>query len=180
MCNNRREIPDLEGFYANIYGFIQKKVDYGFDFVSTNKVGNGYRGVYINGKEHKVATLVAKTFPDICGTIFDGCEIDHVNTVRTDDRAENLRVCTHSENQNNPLTKKHLSKQERVKKENKPPKKDKIAMYSSDMKLVGTFKNPTQVEKQTGVSRWCVTRCCNGLQKKAGKPRGDKFIFKWL
>ena len=108
MSSNRREIPDLEGFYANIYGYIQKKVDYGYEFVPINKVGNGYRGVYINGKEWKVARLIAKTFPEICGELFEGCEIDHVNTIRTDDRAENLRVCTHSENQNNPLTKKHL------------------------------------------------------------------------
>ena len=35
--------------------------------------------------------------------------IDHINTVKTDNRAENLRWVTAKENCNNPLTKKHIS-----------------------------------------------------------------------
>ena len=35
--------------------------------------------------------------------------IDHINTVRTDIRVENLRWVTHKENCNNPLTLKHIS-----------------------------------------------------------------------
>lgn len=31
---------------------------------------------------------------------------DHINTVRSDNRVENLRVCSHKENCNNPLTRK--------------------------------------------------------------------------
>lgn len=36
-------------------------------------------------------------------------EIDHINTDRADNRAENLRWVTHKENCNNPLTVKHIS-----------------------------------------------------------------------
>lgn len=36
--------------------------------------------------------------------------IDHINTIRTDNRAENLRWVTYKENSNNPLTIKKLSK----------------------------------------------------------------------
>lgn len=35
--------------------------------------------------------------------------IDHINTIRTDNRACNLRWVTYKENSNNPLTKKHQS-----------------------------------------------------------------------
>ena len=35
--------------------------------------------------------------------------VDHINTVTTDNRAENLRWVTHKENCNNPLTRKHNS-----------------------------------------------------------------------
>lgn len=43
------------------------------------------------------------------GEIPSGYEIDHINTVRDDNRLENLRVVTHTENNRNPLTRKHHS-----------------------------------------------------------------------
>ena len=39
--------------------------------------------------------------------------VDHINTVKTDNRAENLRWVTHKENCNNPLTLKHISESSR-------------------------------------------------------------------
>lgn len=35
--------------------------------------------------------------------------IDHCNTIRTDNRVENLRWCTYEENNNNPITTKKMS-----------------------------------------------------------------------
>ena len=39
--------------------------------------------------------------------------IDHINTIKTDNRAENLRWVTAKENMNNPLTRKQLSETNR-------------------------------------------------------------------
>ena len=39
--------------------------------------------------------------------------VDHINTVKTDNRAENLRWVTHKENCNNTLTLKHISESSR-------------------------------------------------------------------
>lgn len=59
------------------------------------------------GKNHcLVHRLVYETF---VGEIPEGMEIDHINTIRTDNRLENLRCVTRKENHNNPLTIKHYS-----------------------------------------------------------------------
>ena len=41
------------------------------------------------------------------GKIPEGYEIDHINTVRNDNRLDNLRLATHKENCNNPLSIEH-------------------------------------------------------------------------
>lgn len=43
------------------------------------------------------------------GKIPEGYEIDHINTIRNDNRLENLRLATHKENCNNPLSIKHYT-----------------------------------------------------------------------
>lgn len=53
-----------------------------------------------------VHRLVYETF---VGEIPQGYQIDHINTIRDDNRLENLRCVTRTENNNNPLTIKHKS-----------------------------------------------------------------------
>lgn len=66
---------------------------------------NGYErvGLYDKGrlKHRRVAKLVYEAF---VGPVPEGLEIDHLNGNNTDNRLENLRVCTHKENCNNPIT----------------------------------------------------------------------------
>ena len=66
---------------------------------------NGYERVCLskNGKyrHHRVAKIIYETF---VGPVPQGMEIDHINGDNTDNRLENLRVCTHKENCNNPIT----------------------------------------------------------------------------
>lgn len=74
--------------------------------------------VYSNGKEEiidkvtkgngmRIYITIAKLFPEICGEWFEGCQVDHINCNRSDNRAENLRCCTASQNMQNSLTKQH-------------------------------------------------------------------------
>ena len=54
----------------------------------------------------KLHRLIWETF---VGEIPEGYEIDHINTIRNDNRLENLRCVTHKENVNNTLSKLHYS-----------------------------------------------------------------------
>ena len=71
------------------------------------KLKNNYLVIQIskpNRKLHFSHRIVYETF---VGEIPKGFEIDHINTIRTDNRLENLRIVTRSENMLNPITRKH-------------------------------------------------------------------------
>lgn len=73
---------------------------------SDSKLNSGYisNSTKVGGKlQHRI---VWETFN---GDIPTGYEIDHINTIKTDNRLENLRICTKSENMLNPLTRKRNS-----------------------------------------------------------------------
>ena len=64
-----------------------------------------------NGKIKNIFVhrLVAMAFPEICGEWFEGATVDHLNGIKTDNRAVNLKVCTLKENMSNPVTRqKHI------------------------------------------------------------------------
>ena len=66
--------------------------------LSQEKDRGGYLNVVLSKKciktTFKVHRLVARAFPDICGEYKKGLVVDHINTVRTDNRAINLKWCT--------------------------------------------------------------------------------------
>lgn len=64
-------------------------------YCTSNLFMNGY------GKNFRNHRLVYEAF---VGEIPQELEIDHINTIRSDNRVENLRVVTHKKNMNNPIT----------------------------------------------------------------------------
>lgn len=59
---------------------------------------NGYKNVYVDGKKYYVHRLI---WVLIYGELDQSKDIDHINGIRDDNRLENLRIATRSENMQN-------------------------------------------------------------------------------
>lgn len=105
---------DIEGwphYQVSNFGSIRSDKSGTWLLMKANKGKKGYCRVNLsNGrklhKSYAVHRLVYEAFVD---KIPEGMEIDHINAVRDDNRLVNLRVVTHKENANNPITRKRRS-----------------------------------------------------------------------
>ena len=108
----------------------------------------------------KVHRIVAKTF---LGDIYNK-EIDHINTIKTDNRVTNLKIVTSKENANNPLTKEH------IRKANKGKASKTVMCIMQDGSTI-IFSSMTEaVEKGYGKITG-ISRCCNGKNKSHNNKR---------
>lgn len=82
-----------DGAVFNIYRHNQRRWTFG----SKNKT-KGYHETMINGKHYLVHRLVAETFIE---NIENKPTVDHINRERSDNRVENLRWATWSEQEQN-------------------------------------------------------------------------------
>ena len=141
--------------------------------------------------------LVWETFN---GKIPDGLQIDHINTVRDDNRLVNLRVVTHKENCKNSITAER--NREANRRKSKDPKwieahREGVKRLSQDPKWreavreavrKSCAKHVLQLDKQTGevIREWeCqrdierelginqrkISLCCLGKRKSTGGYR---------
>lgn len=122
----------------------------------TNKEGYHFVILCKEGKKKltRVHRLVAEAF--IQNLDNKPC-IDHINTERTDNRVENLKWCTYSENNLNPIT---------LEKVYTP-----VAQYSLDCELIAVYPSINEAVKQTGCNKSGICRCCTGgyFDKSRGK-----------
>ena len=121
-----KPIKDYEGLYEISNLGRVKSLNYGGTgkgkILKNIEDRKGYLKVCLtkNGRHKilKVHRLVAEAFIPNPGN--KPC-VDHINTIKNDNRVENLRWVTHKENSNNPLTKKKMSENHtNIKGENHP------------------------------------------------------------
>ena len=135
---------------------------------------HGYQIVDLckNGKRkhYQLHRLMAETF--IPNTDNKPC-IDHINTIKTDNRIKNLRWVTRSENMLNELTRKHNSEGQKGKKlteEHKKKVKENSSLKKSTLCIETNeiYFSAREAGRQTGICHVSIIACCNGRIKSAG------------
>ncbi|SQB99773.1 NUMOD4 motif/HNH endonuclease [Clostridium paraputrificum] len=182
-CGRIMSLPKIKGVgYYTKEIILKPKINKVTGYLQVNLYKNKKR------KTHNIHKLVAMTFiPNPQNKPF----IDHSNTIKTDNRVENLRWVTRKENQNNELTRKHLSECNKGKKLSEETK-NKISNaligndYSSKKIICTTtfmvFNSVKEGANYYGI-RYpeIISRCC--LRRKYSKSAGklqDGTPLRWM
>ena len=104
--NPNYSVSNLGNVRNDKTGRILKPMYNGKGYVKVRLYG-GSQNDYIHIGVHR---LVAFAFQEICGEYKDGLHVDHINTIRDDNRAENLKWVTPTENRLNPITNERFRK----------------------------------------------------------------------
>lgn len=98
--NTNYSVSDLGNVRNDLTGRILKPIDGGKGYVKVRL----FKGSQKDYNHIAVHRLVAFAFPEICGEYEEGLQVDHLNTIRNDNRAVNLRWVTPTQNRLNPIT----------------------------------------------------------------------------
>ena len=116
--------------------------------------------------------------------------VDHINTIMTDNRLENLRWVTHKENTRNQLTYKKLVNvltDEEFKKKSIEIKRHKygkikyIYQFTLDGHLVARYSTSYDAQRATGIFCTSIRKVCRGEQSTAGGyvwSYDEKFVLR--
>lgn len=155
-----KDIPGYEGLYM-ISSMGRIKSAYSKRILSLVPSGHKGKDYYVialvrNGekKNFPIHRLVAMAF--IPNPLNLPC-VDHLNTDRFDNRVENLRWCTYSENNLNPIT---------------SSKKHKPVVQIKDGTVIHIYES-IRAATEHGFSLSCIIACCRG---KNVSHRG----FRWM
>lgn len=133
--------------------------------------GTGYYRVRVDGKIYRVHRLVAETFiPNPAGLP----EIDHINRDRSDNRVENLRWATRSENTRNTKSSDHCKEQFGVHKYEDAQEYNRLraARYSkTDSGKVSRAKYLARYRKTH-----TAIRCADGKYHKMTRERAKELL----
>lgn len=194
-----KDIPGYEGLYQVSDCGTVRSLKYGkVKYLKNKKRHTGYEiiGLYRDGivKHFLIHRLVYEAF---VGGIPEGYEIDHVNTVRDDNRLVNLRVVTSKENSNNYITaarnreagKRRSQDQkwletvrEGIKRRSQDPKwrknkrkanaKPILQINKSTGEIIRRWECARDIERELGINNSNISKCCLGKYQTAGG-------FKW-
>lgn len=155
--------PIYENYEANENGEIRSSVS----IIKQTKVKHGYLVCHINNKNIYSHRFIWECFN---GLLTEGEAIDHLNTVRTDNRLVNLKKCDYMKNMANELTRLHLREAKAKQCGKKVLKLDK---YTEE--ILGWYPSISEATRENGIScKNYIRYVCEG--RKGYYTAGG---FKW-
>lgn len=125
--------------------------------------------ISIDKKKYFISVLVARAFPEICGEWFPGAEVHHKDCNPNNNLPNNLVVLTHEQHKqihkilgkgkgkkNAFYGKKHSEKTKLLLKK----KMSKPVFQFFQNNLVGIWSSCTEIERETGMDKSSINRCC--------------------
>lgn len=179
MIEEWRDIPGFEGLYKIDISTPDGKCwsMYSNKYLSNKKGKEGriYWGLSKDGKHYRnqAARWIAMTYPELVqNEYFEGAEIDHIIplSIGGSNHPSNLRWVTTKENRNNPLTRRHNKEKQHAKP---------VIQYTLKGEWVKEYPSAHEAERQTGIDKGSIGRCCKGLYKSSGTLTGPKYIWKY-
>lgn len=162
MFEGYRGHPTIVGFYANEEGkIIHKTKRLSIIKIKGTVTAKGYR-IFRENNRHKILwhRFVWECFN---GIIPDGMQIDHLNTLRDDNRLCNLKLVTPKENQHNPLTVQH-HKEAIVKSKGKS-----VYKLSKTGEIIKRYDSMNDAARDSNLSSGDkISLCCQNKRKSAG------------
>lgn len=125
---------------------ILRPSDNGWGYLHVNLFKNG------KSKKFKVHRLVATAFVP---NMFNLDEVNHINEVKTDNRAENLMWCDGKENSNWGTRNQRIGE-----KQSKP-----VLQFSKSGEFIREWPSAREVQRVLGFLRSNISSCCLGKQK---------------
>lgn len=152
---------------------VRKGVCYNFKekILKPQSYGNGYLKIGLHNNGHTkflfVHRIVAQAF--IPNPENKPC-IDHINTIRNDNRVENLKWCTPKENRNNPITyQKTLDSLKGIDRVNvnkgmqlrdKQNASKRVYQYDLNGNYIKSFDSVMEAARELGVKTKCISTEC--------------------
>lgn len=170
-----KEHPTYSNYEASNYGNIRKK---GCNNIKQTLTSWGYLHFTLSVM-HKHRTIMSHRFIWECwnGPIPKGMEIDHIDTIKSNNELSNLRLGTHKENTNNSLTLEKYRKRkftEEVKKKIGEKQKLPIIQCDKNGTMIKEYSSIREAAKEIGVYSPNITACLKGKRKSL---RG--FVWKY-
>lgn len=158
-----KPVAGYEGFYeVSNQGRVKRTKNLKETILKSCKHNNGYLKVMLckNGKRQNVFIhrIVAQTFiqnPD------DLPQVNHIDGNKENNITDNLEWVTHSENMMHAVSQKlfepFFNRKTRA-----------VCQYSIEGGFIRKYSSVMEAQRQTGIDRSSIQKCCSNKQKTAG------------